>query len=331
MPKIRIEDAKAEYMRHFASRKLQDSTVRTTGNSLDMLIKVTGNIWLDKLDARLIDRVFATYPWQPSTCNTRLQVFRAFVAWARSRKYVPLDFDPLYTFKNLRVPQKQRTRIPEVEWASLFDLCTHPQERIVLATGLYLFLRASEQQRLQVKRVHLDDGEIEVWRVKTKQWDIMPITEELDEHLRAHMTWLADQGCCAPDHYLIPARNRDLDRVDNRWVAGTGTINPNKPLGKPQFPVQRILARAGYQTHGEGEHTLRRSGARAYFDQLSKDGYAMALRRVQSMLGHESGQTTEIYLGLDIDRFERNKALRGRRMFPKAMQHDNVVRIFREQ
>ena len=43
-----------------------------------------------------------------------------------------------------------------------------------------------------------------------------------------------------------------------------------------------------------------------------------ALRRVSSMLGHKSVTTTELYLDVDMARQDRNRLLRGQRMFEQA-------------
>jgi integrase len=208
-------------------------------------------------------------------------------------------------------------------------------ERIVFATGLYLFLRASEQQRLQLKMVDLDQGVIEVYRVKPKKWDVMPMSAELLPIMREHLTWLAQNGATDPNHFLIPTRNRDMrhDPVTHKWIAGTGTINPTRSLSKPHRIVQRILKKNGYEIQGEGEHTLRRSGARAYFDHLCEErNYDGALRRVQSMLGHSLSSTTETYIGLNIDRYTRNRDLTGKPMFLiEQVSHNNVVNIFRDK
>ena len=74
----------------------------------------------------------------------------------------------------------------------------------------------------------------------------------------------------------------------------------------------------GYDIAGEGGHTLRRSAARALYDELVEErGYDGALRRVQTMLDHKHSMTTELYLGLDVDKVARNKALRGKPMFTR--------------
>lgn len=328
--KIRLDDAADEYEKHCLSRGLTEGTARSRRASLAVFSRVTSNPLVDKISHQDIDRVFATCQWQASTRNNRMGQYKAFFEWCRTRKYMAVNSDPMFGWRGVTVPTKRRTRIPRSEWDTLFNACVHEQERIVLATGLYLFLRASEQMEIQLKHVNLQAGEIEIHRRKTKDWDVMPITAELDVHIRAHMTWLAKHGASDPEHFLIPAREKDLDLDENgRWIAGTGSFNPERPFSKPHRVVQRILKRTGYYTHGEGEHTLRRSGARAYFDALVDQGYDGALRRVQSMLGHKHSHMTEVYLGLDLDRQRRNQDLRGKHMF-EPIQDAKILPIRRD-
>jgi integrase len=317
---VTLSQAVDDYLMHCLGRGLEHGTIRARRSALKLMLDVVGDIQVRNIAHRHLDEVFAFYPWQASTRNTKLSVYRSFFIWCRARGLIRRDHDPLFGWRSVTVPQVDRTRIPVQEWAKLFSAVGHPIERIVLATGLYLFLRSSEQQQIRIKHVHLADGEIEIYRPKTKDWDLMPISLELDHHLREHLTWLAEQGACEPENYLIPARDRNLQRVQNRWVAGTGGIDTSRPIGRPSRHVQRILERCGYDTQGQGEHTLRRSGARAYFDQLAGGGYDGALRRVQAMLGHKSSQMTEIYLGLDLDRRARNEAISGQPMFPELYQ-----------
>ena len=328
--KVPLTVALNEYREHMAARGLAPSTVRDRYAGIAQFIKVTGDIYVDNITHKHLDRVFAACHWQPSTRNNRLGQFKAFFAWCRSRKYMARDNDPTFGYRNVKVVDKHRKRVPVLEWEQLFSACVHPLERIVIATGLFLFLRGSEQQGIQLKHVRLDDMEIDIYRRKTREWDTMPISAELAVYLREHLTWLATQGIADPEHYLIPARNRDLDRhpATGKLIAGTGSLNPERPFIHPHRVVQRVLARAGWEeTLGEGEHTLRRSGARAYFDVLAESGYDGALRRVQAMLGHKSSSMTEVYLGLDLDRRARNEDIKGQPMFPVLSDAAKVVRL----
>ena len=81
---------------------------------------------------------------------------------------------------------------------------------------------------------------------------------------------------------------------------------------------------------GDGCHILRRSGARNLFEELRNTGHDGAARRVQSMLGHSSVVMTELYLGIDNEKRQRNQMLAGKPMFhTEPMQP--VVQIEAEQ
>lgn len=279
MKAIRLSTALDEYSRHNLARGLAPGTVRSQLCSLGLFQRVVGNVWLRDISHNDVDRVFSSYSWQPATRNTKIGQNRAFFRWAKARDYVAID--PMFGWRMMTPPEKERARIPVAEWPRLFEACAHPQEEIVIAMGLYLFLRVGEMQELQLQHVRLSESLVEIWRPKTKQRDTMPISAELDPHLRRWMTYLAELGYSKPDHYLLATRKRDLT-MRGRYgaVGGTGTVDATRPLTRPSRTVKRVLVRAGYYTLQEGGHTLRRSGARAYFDELVSAGYDGALRRV---------------------------------------------------
>jgi site-specific recombinase XerD len=157
----------------------------------------------------------------------------------------------------------------------------------------------------------------------------MPISFELGGYLRQHLTYLAEHGFTDPENYLISGRKQLARNSKMQFIGGTGALDATKPLYAPHVVVQRIMARAGYPVLKEGEHTLRRSGARAYFDQLVENGYDGALKRVQSMLGHRNASSTERYIGLNPERLARNRDLRGKPMFP--VQDAKVIPIRKEK
>lgn len=329
MAKPTLEEAITEYLHHLTARGLAEGTVANRHDSLRALVKATGNVLAWNVTPKHMDRVFSTNSkWAPGTRNNRLTHYKQFFKWCRARGYMHRDNDPAFGWSNVKVPHKDQMKIPVSEWGNLISMCKTPNERIVVATGLFLFLRGSEQQRLQLKHVHLDDLEIEVYRKKTTDWDVMPVSMELAGYLRDHMTYLATMNAPKPDHYLIPT-NYSPTSVEGRFIAGTGRVNPNKPFHRPYDVVKAVLARAGYPTYRQGEHTLRRSGARAYFDTLTDSGHDGALRQVQAMLGHEHAEMTERYLGLRHDRLKRNARIKGQPMFP-ALHDAKIVPIRRE-
>ena len=65
----------------------------------------------------------------------------------------------------------------------------------------------------------------------------------------------------------------------------------------------------------EGSHTLRRSGARAYYDHWVAEGRADAIRIVQTLLHHKKVEQTQEYIGLELDRANRDELMRGVTIF----------------
>lgn len=314
---VPLRVAIAEYLEHCRARGLATKTILSRQYALNQLADAIGSIQAHRVSAEHVDRVFTRHSWGQSTRNGRASIYRAFFAWCRSRGYMSRDRDPMYGWRYRAPEQKERTRIPRAEWPRLFAACEDTRELVVLGTGLYLFLRASEQRSIQIQHVRLSESLIEIWRPKVRQWDTMPIVAELDPILREHLEALSARVRLEPEHFLIPSGTSPKERheLTGRLVAGTQEIIPTRAYSKPHRIVQRILERCGYPTYWEGEHTLRRSGARAYFDHLAVNGYDGALRRVQSMLGHRTSAMTELYLGLDLDRQRRNDDLRGAPMF----------------
>lgn len=330
-----IGNAVDAYLAELAAMGVEPSTLKNRRSLLTRFAEHVG----PRLDSRRIDTTHVVsfvnaQAWSPSTRYERIGQMRTFFKWCRGRRYFLLDQDPMFGWRRMTPPDVDHLRLPFDEWATLFDACRTVRERTVLATGLFLFLRASEQKLLQVKHVDLQRDEISVYRQKSKRWDVMPIATELRPFITEQLEHTASLFAISPEHFLIPAGTPPSGRTpDGRLIAGTSRIDPTKPIGHPHRVVQSVLRRCGYETKGTGEHTLRRSGARAYFDELTTLGYDGALRRVQVMLGHKSSKTTEVYLGLDVDRHARNRDLRGQPMFRRdpAAGFANVIPIRAEK
>lgn len=330
--KVTLNEAGNEYLAHLTARRSAEGTVENRRITLAQFREVVGNIQLDSITAVHIDRWRTIHAWQPTTMNRKLSELRHFFTWAKARGYMSTALDPMNGHRTERVPTKDRLRIPVDKWPALLDAAPHPLERVLIACGLYLMARMSELTGVRLRDVDLESGEITVWRPKIKRHDSLPICAELDAELRRWLTWYTATAAPGPEAYLLPNRGRSqtvrdpntgrLTRLDN-----DAFVNPLEPLSRPHRNVKWVLDRAGYGTHSQGGHTLRRSGARAYFDELVDLGYDGALRRVQSMLDHSSGTMTEVYLGLQLDKEARNKALKGQPMFRRNADAANVVRL----
>ena len=123
----------AAYVDFAHARGLAEGTIRNRSQCIRMMIKVTGDIQVESLTPRHMERVFNHYNWAVSTRNDRLSTLKLFFHWCRSRRFMSRENDPLLGWRAERVPDAERTRIPVQEWQGLFDAVQRPQERIILA------------------------------------------------------------------------------------------------------------------------------------------------------------------------------------------------------
>lgn len=347
---ITLSDAITEFMSYRKSAGFRPNTLLVNKRGLSHLLALVGNIQVRHLDARHGEQ-FQAYlmakGYKPNTVNSNLTTLAAFVRWLRSRRYLGAGSDPTANVRAVRAIVEPRQRVQKKDFKRFLEHAATAHERIVCALGLFLFLRASEITALKVGDVDLDSGTILVHVIKSQSVDFMPISEELDTELRRYLTWYTEdiQAPLEDEMYLVPATRR-LPMANDGSGPGGGYLVPREhdnclPFVQAQRVhryVKRVLKRFGVslrdeegRSRMEGVHTLRRSGARALFDQLAEHGYDGALRTVSAMLHHKSTQMTERYLGLDVDAKKRNDLLRGKPMFvfdeDIIEQSDNVTRI----
>jgi integrase len=317
--------------------------VRNKRRTLDHFLTVVGNIQTRNVGPQHVDTFFAAMQSKhhsPGTLNNHLFTLRHYFKWCTRRKYRSVGDDPSAGRRPFKPPERRRLMIPRQDFGKLLDAATHPRDRMVVALGLYLFLRQGEVASLRLGDVDLDEGTVHVTVHKTGQIDPMPITKQLDRELRRWFTWYSvDAGPLQPDWYLCPSKlppkfastgQRRLAPV----VRPTGNLRPTAKMTHVEDCAKRALLAAGFPIRDaegkstmEGIHTLRRSGARALFDDMADNrGYDGAGRLVQAMLHHKNFTMTERYLQIDLDRKRRDDILRGQSMFTEV-DTSNVVEL----
>lgn len=257
---------------------------------------------------------------KPTSYNKVLQRVRLFLTWARRQGWVTDDLTA--DVRARRVPQIERLRLSSHELVQLLEVPTDPRERAFLATAMNTALRSSEIRNVRVKDLDLDLGELYIFRSKSGHDDRLPLTPTLERELRVWLTTYTKMvGQLDGEMYLFPARHspRMTTRKDDRGiqVQVLGELRPWNELQHAHRVVQRALRAFGVTTTTqEGLHTVRRSVARAFFEDSADRGYDVALRATATLLGHKSTQTTEIYLGLSHDRRRRDAIMRGQDFLP---------------
>lgn len=256
----------------------------------------------------------------PASVNMVQASLSAFFKWCRLRRYMSADTDPLMGIRYKRVPKKERRRLAIHEFPAFLNAAQSPRNRIACALGIYLFLRSSEVVSLRVRDVDLNAGTIGVTIHKTGDYDVMPISNELDKEIRRWFVHYQEEcGPLQPEWFLVPAKTQA------GW--GIHRLNPEAKVSRPEEIVKFTAAAYGWEdTHWQGFHLLRASGARAWFDELNEQTIDGALKIVQAHLHHTSVVVTEKYLGLTADRAKRDRLIKGESMFP-SLQDKNVIPI----
>lgn len=318
----KLSEAIESYLNHLHARGLASNTIKSYRLPLNRALAVWGDIYVSSLRPEHIDNVFSHYQWSPKTRNLYLGAFRQFFTYCRKHGFMAKDFDPTDTWRMVKVPEESKSRLAVEDFPRLLQAATDPRDRAVVALGLFTFCRAGEIRTLRIRDVDFDSGEVSIYRHKTQQADRLPLVTELaTEMVLWQNTYQSLMGELNPDWFLVPAK----DPLPMAWshllgrLAPTGApakLRPTQRMSHPYRAAQRPLRALGMLEKGVGGHVLRRSGARALFDRLRHEGYDGALKRVQSMLGHSSGTITEQYIGLDIERVQRNELLSNKPMFP---------------
>lgn len=332
-----LSEAVDEFIAH-RRVAFEANTARSSDQFMRKFLLLVGNVQVRHLGPQHGERFQSSLisaGLKPNSVNNGVTTLSVFSRWAIAHRYLPAHAGLTATVRHLASAQPPRLRIPAHEMTRVLDACTRPQIRIMVALGFYLFLRASEMGALRVGDVDLGAGEIQVHVKKGKTYDVMPICYELDQELRTWLTTYAQdqEGPLRPDHYLVPAHRPtgwwDPEQGMSKYVA-------SRPIGQASRFINDVLDSCGYEIRKGGEstregmHTLRRSGARAYYEAMLASGTIRddILRQVMAMLHHKSVMVTERYLGLEADREKRDFRLKGKKMFDIPIA-ENVVRLER--
>lgn len=351
----RLKPAVADYLKYRKSEGLAELTVKGDREALGAMVQhmkkfgrrepdgvYVHSITHDHITHVLVEMSETRSPRSMSITHSQ---FNRFFKWAVTTKRMKSDDNPMGERKAPKWHKRMRDRLPASEFPRLLDACTHPRDRILVALGLYLMARISEIRTIRLSSVMLPLGEIHVRIHKSGIDDFMPISEELDIELRRWLKYYSEHcGGLRPHYYLVPNKTSPIPQKNP--VPGmqgalmdplSAVLQPEKEISRRSaLAVRNALERIGFPIYddkgklkGEGTHTLRRSGGRAMFDGARQSGVEGSLTRVKTMLHHASITDTEWYIGANLDKVERDEAVKGKKIFPQldAMQDSNVLRF----
>jgi integrase len=342
--KALLSDAIDDFMVLRASQDFSKRTLANERTVLKRLLAVNGNVWCHSITDRHVTRYFeeAGKTRSPNSQQLDHTVLGQLFEWMRHTRRMPLDVDPMVGRRRPKPRKRERDRIPVTEFPRLLEVAERrdPRDRMIVAVLLYTLVRERECSDIRLRDVDLAGGWLRIRITKTGQEDSMPICSELDSELRRWLSFYASEigRSLEPSDFLVP-RRYSTSILRGGGGENRGHITGHEMLYAPERPIARLgnAVRLVLEDFGfsmvdhmgtrkmEGAHTLRRSGARALFDRLAKDGYDHSLRVVQSMLHHASITQTEVYVGVTADRRSRDEILRGKPMY--ALDESNVLRL----
>lgn len=325
---MRLSDARDLYLTHRSSTGIAPATVKNDRQAIRRLIDAVGDIRMADLGPGHMDALIASMlaggRFAPGTVNVTQSSLSAWFRWARSRGHMGLMQDPIADRRYVPAQPTPKLIIPLADFPRVLNSIDEPRDKALITAGLFLMLRQSEICDLRVRDLDLQAGYIDVRRFKNYSKDRLPITPDGRPHFVEWMvTYQEHVGALRKDDYLIPARE-NVGQFGQAW-----RLRADRPISRSADIVRRVLEPLGYTDRRMGVHILRRSAARAAFDEMAADGFDGALRTVAAWLGHKSVTTTEIYLQLSEDRAKRDKRFTNQPLYP-SLQATNVVPLRRE-
>ncbi len=330
---VRLQDAVARYL-----ARQQKTTAKTTyANTRSVVLRfqahIGGNPYMRAIGAdQVFDFFYGDYKTslnpalRESSFNEARARVRRFLEYCEHRGWVgSLLLDDVRVKDE---PEQNRRRFTATEMTRLCGSVAQPQERILVALACNTALRITDITLLPVRAVDLAGGWLHVSIHKTHRQDDLPITRELDAALREWFIHYAETlgRPLEPDMLLVPAKhNAGWGAVADRPIQ----YSPYSQITKPDSKYRRIVDAAGLpRDSGDGFHTLRRSFARIFYEELKVQGHPDPIRPVQAMLHHAKPEMTYRYIGVQLDRAARNEVLRGRAFLSRlAADTTNVTQL----
>jgi integrase len=269
-----------------------------------------------------------------ATCGqtTRVKhrsVMKRFFDWCHRRGYVALDGLAMVADidKKGGRANRNRYRMTAPELVRLLDSADNPRDRALTAFVANTGVRISEALAMSVRDVSLPKGELYVKLIKTNEEVTLPVTLDLEGELQTWLRFYTEAlGGLQPNFRLFPAYHR------NRFVKGGGreprNLNPTAEITNPRLVIQSMADRAGVELEpGDGWHTVRRSVARIVYEAAREHGHDDALRITQAALNHKRVETTEHYLGLDIERQRYADMMKGKPFLTAGIEPGKIVSL----
>lgn len=323
-----LQEAWNDYRRHSTSMGRSPNTIKGRETSVRAFLRDYGDRKLHLVHDNHIDEYFlgASKTRSPRSMCLSHWILVGFYRYCVDTGRLKPQQNVMRYREAPKFETRDMVRIPVHKWSHLVALAdqSDPRDRMLVTLGLYTLLRDQEMAPLTIGDVDLSAGTIRARITKSRTTDMVAIPADLDYELRRwYSRYQADVGPLTNDMLLLPNIAKVRGRGERgQWLMGERAYLPASPIDKCARMVTPLFEKMGYETVGAdgkstgmGAHTLRRSGARAYYDNFVTRERADALRIVQTMLHHNSAEMTQHYIGLREDRQTRDQLVRGVTIF----------------
>ncbi len=208
-------------------------------------------------------------PITPNTRNTKVSTVRAFFAWAAERSYI--EVNPCIWLKRARQPKRLPKRVPREQVEKVLEKAPF-RERTMIRLMLQLGLRRAEVANLRIEHWDRRAQTLKVTGKGSKEREL-PVTAEAEITLDAWCNYLAH--CDRTAGPMWPSSHAAKDGMSMSAISKNIT-QVSRELGLHITP-----------------HQYRHTAAS---DALQAGATVPAVSR---MLGHESLETTSVYVSVN--------------------------------
>lgn len=228
-----------------------------------------------------------------TTANNERRCLSAFYGWLQKEEI--LLKNPMAKVEKIKVTREKKKAFTVMELEKIRSSCRNAREHAVIEMLSSTWCRVSEL--IGIKTIDIHDGKCAVHGKGDKIRDVY-LNARAQLAVRAYMNERSDSN-----PYLFPGAADGYIRQSQKgkstdWYKNPDLVSPDKPIDKGSIEsLTRKLGRISGVSNVH-PHRFRRTGA----TMALRAG--MPLVQVSKLLGHESIETTQIYLDISEKELE---------------------------
>lgn len=307
-----------KYLEHLQQNTKSEKTIKDKQQCFMVrLLPFFGNTMPDNITTLIIENYkkqrLVSSPGRNRQINKELTYLSGMLSWASDPR-VQLCNDKMVKFFPLSYKPQSRKILSRDEINGLLDT-TDLLHQVIFLCMSHGGMRVQEVLSLQWKHIHLDAGYITVEHAKGDKARLIPMPEILKEKFQKYQAALLTP----PDVSRYPEESHKRRGILFRWQTFLKAYAPagQIPVNSWCFPSRSAPLRHIQDIKGALHNAAHRAGIdRWVTPHMLRHSYATMLlgegtdsRIIQTLLGHSSITTTQIYAKVDIGLLK--KAVKG--------------------